>query len=99
MNKQEYQSAIIKAKQEALEWQEKYIAQRDINAKQTEKIIRQATVIAELQELYNGEQSKRNEKRVENLANELSRMLETQLANFAHMKESADKLIEQFRKG
>lgn len=99
MNKQEYQSEIIQAKQEALEWQGKYIVQCEINAKQTEKIMRQTARIAELEALYKGAQSKKNERRVENLANELSRMLEIQLANFAHMKESADDLIDQFRKG
>jgi len=33
MNEQEYQLALIEAKQEALNWQEKYMAQRDGNAK------------------------------------------------------------------
>ena len=99
MNEQEYQMALIEAKQEALNWQEKYMAQRDGNAKQSEKIIRQATRIAELEELYKGAQSKENERRVENLANGLSKMLESQLANFTRIKESADNLIEQFRKG
>jgi len=99
MNEQEYQMALIEAKQEALNWQEKYMAQRDGNAKQSEKIIRQATRIAELEELYKGAQSKENERRVENLANGLSKMLESQLANFTRIKESADTLIEQFKKG
>ena len=99
MNEQEYQMALIEAKQEALNWQEKYMAQRDGNAKQSEKIIRQATRIAELEELYKGAQSKENERRVENLANGLSKMLKSQLANFTRIKESADNLIEQFRKG
>ena len=91
--------ALIEAKQEALNWQEKYMAQRDGNAKQSEKIIRQATRIAELEELYKGAQSKENERRVENLANGLSKMLENQLANFTRIKEAADTLIEQFKKG
>ena len=99
MNEQEYQMALIEAKQEALNWQEKYMAQRDGNAKQSEKIIRQATRIAELEELYKGAQSKKNERRVENLANGLSKMLENQLANFTRIKEAADTLIEQFKKG
>ncbi len=99
MNEQEYQMALIEAKQEALNWQEKYMAQRDGNAKQSEKIIRQATRIAELEELYKGAQSKENERRVENLANGLSKMLENQLANFTRIKEAADTLIEQFKKG
>lgn len=99
MNEQELTFALIEAKQEALNWQEKYMAQRDGNAKQSEKIIRQATRIAELEELYKGAQSKENERRVENLANGLSKMLESQLANFTRIKESADNLIEQFRKG
>ena len=99
MNEQEYQMALIEAKQEALNWQAKYMAQRDGNAKQSEKIIRQATRIAELEELYKGAQSKENERRVENLANGLSKMLESQLANFTRIKESADALIEQFKKG
>ena len=99
MNEQEYQLALIEAKQEALNWQEKYMAQRDGNAKQSEKIIRQATRIAELEELYKGAQSKENERRVENLANGLSKMLENQLANFTRIKEAADTLIEQFKKG
>ena len=99
MNEQEYQMALIEAKQEALNWQEKYMAQRDGNAKQSEKIVRQATRIAELEELYKGAQSKENERRVENLANQLSKMLDGQLVNFTRIKESADNLIEQFRKG
>jgi len=99
MNEQELTFALIEAKQEALNWQEKYIAQRDGNAKQSEKIVRQAARIAELEELYKGAQSKENERRVENLANGLSKMLESQLANFTRIKESADNLIEQFRKG
>ena len=99
MNEQELTFALIEAKQEALNWQERYMAQRDGNAKQSEKIIRQATRIAELEELYKGAQSKENERRVENLANELSKMLESQLANFTRIKESADTLIEQFKKG
>lgn len=99
MNEQEYQLALIEAKQEALNWQEKYMAQRDGNAKQSEKIVRQATRIAELEELYKGAQSKENERRVENLANGLSKMLESQLINFTRIKESADTLIEQFKKG
>ena len=99
MNEQEYQLALIEAKQEALNWQEKYMAQRDGNAKQSEKIVRQAARIAELEELYRGARSKENEMRVENLANGLSRMLESQLTNFARIKESADNLIEQFKKG
>lgn len=99
MNEQELTFALIEAKQEALNWQEKYMAQRDGNAKQSEKIIRQATRIAELEELYKGAQSKENERRVENLANGLSKMLESQLVNFTRIKESADNLIEQFRKG
>ena len=99
MNEQELTFALIEAKQEALNWQEKYMAQRDGNAKQSEKIIRQATRIAELEELYKGAQSKENERRVENLANGLSKMPESQLANFTRIKESADNLIEQFRKG
>ena len=99
MNEQELTFALIEAKQEALNWQEKYMAQRDGNAKQSEKIVRQATRIAELEELYKGAQSKENERRVENLANGLSKMLESQLANFTRIKESADTLIEQFRKG
>ena len=74
MNEQEYQLALIEAKQEALNWQEKYMAQRDGNAKQSEKIVRQAARIAELEELYKGAQSKENERRVENLANGLSKM-------------------------
>ena len=99
MNEQELTFALIEAKQEALNWQEKYMAQRDGNAKQSEKIIRQAARIAELEELYKGAQSKENERRVENLANGLSKMLESQLANFTRIKESADTLIEQFKKG
>ena len=99
MNEQEYQLALIEAKQEALNWQEKYMAQRDGNAKQSEKIVRQAARIAELEELYKGAQSKENERRVENLANGLSKMLESQLINFTRIKESADTLIEQFKKG
>ena len=99
MNEQEYQMALIEAKQEALNWQEKYIAQRDGNAKQSEKIVRQAARIAELEELYKGAQSKENERRVENLANGLSKMLENQLTNFTRTKELADNLIEQFKKG
>jgi len=99
MNEQEYQLALIEAKQEALNWQEKYMQQRDANAKQAEKIVRQAGRIAELEELYRGARSKENEMRVENLANGLSRMLESQLTNFARIKESADNLIEQFKKG
>ncbi len=99
MNEQELTFALIEAKQEALNWQEKYMAQRDGNAKQSEKIIRQATRIAELEELYKGAQSKENERRVENLANGLSKMLENQLANFTRIKEAADTLIEQFKKG
>ena len=99
MNEQEYQLALIEAKQEALNWQEKYMQQRDANAKQAEKIVRQAGRIAELEELYKGVQSKENERRVENLANGLSKMLESQLTNFARIKESADNLIEQFKKG
>ena len=99
MNEQELTFALIEAKQEALNWQQKYMAQRDGNAKQSEKIIRQATRIAELEELYKGAQSKENERRVENLANGLSKMLESQLANFTRIKESADTLIEQFKKG
>lgn len=99
MNEQEYQLALIEAKQEALNWQGKYMAQRDGNAKQSEKIVRQATRIAELEELYKGAQSKENERRVENLANGLSKMLESQLINFTRIKESADTLIEQFKKG
>ena len=99
MNEQELTFALIEAKQEALNWQGKYMAQRDGNAKQSEKIIRQATRIAELEELYKGAQSKENERRVENLANGLSKMLESQLANFTRIKESADTLIEQFKKG
>lgn len=99
MNEQEYQLALIEAKQEALNWQGKYIQQRDANAKQSEKIARQATRIAELEELYKGAQSKENERRVENLANGLSKMLESQLINFTRIKESADTLIEQFKKG
>jgi len=99
MNEQEYQMALIEAKQEALNWQEKYMAQRDGNAKQSEKIVRQATRITELEELYKGAQSKENERRVENLANGLSKMLENQLANFTRIKEAADTLIEQFKKG
>jgi len=99
MNEQEYQLALIEAKKEALNWQEKYMAQRDGNAKQSEKIVRQATRIAELEELYKGAQSKENERRVENLANGLSKMLESQLINFTRIKESADTLIEQFKKG
>jgi len=85
MNEQEYQMALIEAKQEALNWQEKYMQQRDANAKQSEKIVRQTTRIAELEELYKGSRSKENEKRVENLANGLSRLLDTQLTNFAHV--------------
>ncbi|MFA6691539.1 MAG: hypothetical protein WCR98_06115 [Saccharofermentanales bacterium] len=99
MNEQELTFALIEAKQEALNWQEKYMAQRDGNAKQSEKIVRQATRIAELEELYKGAQSKENERRVENLANQLSKMLDGQLVNFTRIKESADNLIEQFRKG
>lgn len=99
MNEQELTFALIEAKQEALNWQEKYMAQRDGNAKQSEKIIRQATRIAELEELYKGAQSKENERRAENLANGLSKMLENQLINFTRIKESADTLIEQFKKG
>ena len=99
MNEQEYQMALIEAKQEALNWQEKYMQQRDANAKQSEKIVRQTTRIAELEELYKGARSKENEKRVENLANGLSRLLDTQLTNFARAKELADNLIEQFKKG
>ena len=99
MNEQELTFALIEAKQEALNWQEKYMAQRDGNAKQSEKIVRQATRIAELEELYKGAQSKENERRVENLANGLSKMLENQLANFTRIKEAADTLIEQFKKG
>ena len=99
MNEQEYQLALIEAKQEALNWQEKYMAARDGNAKQSEKIVRQAARIAELEELYKGAQSKENERRVENLANGLSKMLENQLINFTRIKESADTLIEQFKKG
>ena len=99
MNEQELTFALIEAKQEALNWQEKYMAQRDSNAKLSEKIVRQAARIAELEELYKGAQSKENERRVENLANGLSKMLENQLANFTRIKESADTLIEQFRKG
>jgi len=99
MNEQEYQLALIEAKQEALNWQEKYIAQRDGNAKQSEKIVRQETRIAELEELYKGAQSKENERRVENLANGLSKLLESQLINFTRIKKSTDTLIEQFKKG
>jgi hypothetical protein len=99
MNEQEYQLALIEAKQEALNWQERYMAQRDGNAKQSENIVRQAARIAELEELYKGAQSKENERRVENLANGLSKMLESQLINFTRIKESADTLIEQFKKG
>ena len=99
MNEQELTFALIAAKQEALNWQEKYMAQRDGNAKQSEKIVRQATRITELEELYKGAQSKENERRVENLANGLSKMLENQLANFTRIKEAADTLIEQFKKG
>ena len=99
MNEQELTFALIEAKQEALNWQEKYMTQRDGNNKLSEKIVRQATRIAELEELYKGAQSKENERRVENLANGISKMLENQLANFTRIKESADTLIEQFRKG
>jgi len=99
MNEQELTFALIAAKQEALNWQEKYMAQRDGNAKQSEKIVRQATRIAELEELYKGAQSKENERRVENLANGLSKMLENQLTNFTRTKELADNLIKQFKKG
>jgi hypothetical protein len=99
MNEQEYQMALIEAKQEALNWQEKYMQQRDANAKQSEKIVRQTTRIAELEELYKGVRSKENEKRVESLANQLSRMLESQLANFTRIKESSAILIEEFKKG
>ena len=99
MNEQELTFALIEAKQEALNWQEKYMAQRDGNAKQSEKIVRQATRIAELEELYKGAQSKENEQRVENLANGLSKMLENQLTNFTRTKELADNLIKQFKKG
>ena len=99
MNEQEYQLALIEAKQEALNWQGKYMAARDGNAKLSEKIVRQAARIAELEELYKGAQSKENERRVENLANGLSKMLENQLINFTRIKESADTLIEQFKKG
>ena len=99
MNEQENQLAVIQAKQEALDWQEKYMNQRVANEKQAEKIVRQAARIAELEELYKGAQSKENERRVENLANGLSKMLESQLANFTRIKESADTLIEQFKKG
>ncbi len=99
MNEQELQLALIQAKQEALSWQEKFMNQRDSNNKQSEKIVRQTTRIAELEELYKGAQSKENERRVENLANGLSRMLENQSTNFARMKELADNLIEQFKKG
>ena len=99
MNEQEYQLALIEAKKEALNWQEKYMMQRDANAKQSEKIVRQAAKIAELEELYKGVKSKENEKRVESLANGLSTMLESQLRSFTRIKESADNLIEQFKKG
>ena len=99
MNEQEYQMALIEAKQEALNWQEKYMQQRDANAKQSEKIVRQTTRIAELEELYKSARSKENEKRVESLANQLSRMLESQLANFTRIKESSAILIEEFKKG
>ena len=99
MNEQELTLALIEAKKESLNWQEKYMQQRDFNAKQSEKIIRQATRITELEELYKGLRSKENEQRVESLANQLSRMLEGQLTNFTRIKESADVLIEQFRKG
>jgi hypothetical protein len=99
MNEQEYQMALIEAKQEALNWQEKYMAQRDANAKQSEKIVRQSTRIAELEELYKGAQSKENERRVENLANGLSKMFDSNMSNFIRMKEFAESLIEQFKKG
>jgi len=99
MNEQELTFALIEAKQEALNWQEKYMAQRDGNARQSEKIVRQAARIAELEELYKGAQSEENARRVENLANGLSKMLESQLENFTRIKESADRLIDQFKKG
>ena len=99
MNEQELTFALIEAKQEALNWQEKYMGQRDGNAKQSEKIVRQAARIAELEELYKGAQSKENERRVENLANGISKMLESQLESFTRIKENIDRLIDQFKKG
>lgn len=99
MNEQECQIALIEAKQEALKWQEKYITQCEINAKQAEKIARQTDRIRELEELYKGKISKENERRVENLANGLSQMLESVLTNFTRVKDSADELIEQFKRG
>ena len=97
MNEQEYQLALIEAKQEALNWQGKYMAQRDGNAKQSEKIVRKAARIAELEELYKG--ALEEIYKGANLANGLSKMLESQLINFTLIKESADTLIEQFKKG
>ena len=70
MNEQELTFALIEAKQEALNWQVKYMAQR-----------------------------KENERRVENLANGISKMLESQLENFTRIKENIDRLIDQFKKG
>jgi len=99
MNEQECQIALIEAKQEALIWQGKYITQCEINAKQSEKIARQTDRIRELEELYKGKISKENERRVENLANGLSQMLESVLTNFTRVKDSADELIEQFKRG
>ena len=78
MNEQEEcQLALIEAKQDALKWQEKYMAQLSANAKQAEKIDRQATRISELEELYKEAQSKENERRAAQLAISITNLLES----------------------
>jgi hypothetical protein len=99
MNEQEYQLALIEAKKEALNWQEKYMAQRDGNAKQSEKIVRQATRIAELEELYKGVISKENARRIETLAITFSVLLEGLQNSLDKSRESVERQIEAFKKG
>ena len=99
MNEQECQLALIEAKQEALNWQEKFMAQRAANASQSEKIVRQATRISELEELYKGAQSKENERRVAQLAITFTHMLERLQFSLDQSRDIVEAQIERFKKG
>lgn len=95
----EWKKELISAKQEALDWQDKYMQQRVTNEKQSEKIVKQAARIAELEQLYNGVRSKENTRQIENVANAITRTFSGLKAYVDLQSDNVEKQIEQFRKG
>ena len=98
-DQEERQLALIEVKLDALKWQGKYMAQRDANAEQAKKIVRQAARISELEELYKEAQSKENERRAAQLAISITNLLESLQRSLDQSRDNVEAQIERFKKG